>query len=373
MRHSSLAGTTRAGLALALAAACVATPRAGQQVSLTALITAYADGRHDEVVAQAAAIEDLGPLRLRFVQEVPAWIASDPALAARRRAASAALLLELAHARLETDWGRLTDLVEFTCAGLRAAGTASPFELAWHRASIALAGRARMRLWLLGEYAQLPHQPPRRVVSKNPPPYPKHLIHALERFPDDSQLRLAQILAWTWGRDAEPVRNVERRDMPLTRLRTPPQAEAVVALEPLVDDSEVGSEALVRIGHLQFTMGRHDAAFDALSRAQQREAGAAIRYLSFFSAGRVLEAQGRADEAMAQYAKALEIVPDAESATVALGSLQFVSGDREAAIARLNRVFDRTPAAADPGRLTGYGSFIHWPELRRAMRAAVPQ
>jgi tetratricopeptide (TPR) repeat protein len=366
---------TRAGVVLAVFAASAAALRAGQAPpSITALITSYAEGRHDETVAQAAAIADLGPLRRRYVQEVPVWIASDAALAPQRRAAAAALLLELAHARLETDWGRLTDLVEFTCAGLRAAGPPAPFELAWHRASIALAGRARMRLWLLGEYAQLPHQPPRRrPPSKEPDPYPRHLVHALERFPDDPQLRLAQIVAWTWGRDAQPVRNLGREESPIVRLRTPPQAEAVVALQPLVDDPVVGAEALVRIGLAHVTMGHHTAALDALERAQRREAGTAVRYLSFFSAGRVLEALGRPDDALAQYARALEIVPDAESATVALGSLQFVRDDRGAAVARLSQAFDRPAAAVDPGRMIGYGSFIHWPELRQALRAAIPR
>ena len=153
----------------------------------------------------------------------------------------------------------------------------------------------------------------------------------------------------------------------------PPQAEAIVALQPLVDDPVVGPEALVRIGHIHFTMGDHPAALQALGRAQQREAAAAIRYLSFFSAGRVLEALGRPEDAMAQYAKALEAVPGAESATVALGSLEFVHDDREAAVSRLSQVFDRPLAAPDPGRLSGYGSYLHWPELRQALRAELPR
>jgi tetratricopeptide (TPR) repeat protein len=369
----------RAGILLVVIATSAATLLAGQAPApIAAIITAYAEGRHDEAVGQAASIDDFGRLRLWFVREAPAWVASEPALAPQRRAAAAALLLELAHARLETDWGRLSDLVEFTCVGLRAAGPASPFELAWHRASIALAGRARMRLWLLGEYAQLPHQPPRRrPPSKEPDPYPRHLVHALERFPDDSHLRLAQIVAWTWGRDAEPVRNQSLEESPLVRTwprtRTPPQAEAIIALQALVDDPQVGAEALVRIGHAHLTMDDHAAALAALERAQRRDADTAIRYLSFFSAGRVLEALGRTEDAMAQYAKALDIVPNAESATVAIGSLQFVRDDREAAIARLNQVFDRAAAGPDPGRLVGYGSFIHWPELLQAMRAAIPR
>ena len=301
---------------------------------------------------------------------------------AERRAAAAAFLLELTHARLETDWGRLSDLIEFTCAGLRTAGPPSPFELAWHRASIALASRGRARLWLLGEYAALPHQRRRPPTAHDP--HPRHLVHALDRFPGDPTLRLAQVVAWTWGRDQEPVRNVRRRSAdsgpadalegrrPLSPVNLP-QREALVALQPLVDDPVVGAEALVRIAHVHLTMGQHPAALQALQRAQQREAGTAIRYLSFFSAGRVFEALGQPEDAIAQYTKALDVVPNAESATIAVASLQFVHDEREAAVTLLGQVFDHPVPAPDPGRLTGYGSFIHWPQLRQALRAELPR
>jgi tetratricopeptide (TPR) repeat protein len=369
---------TRAHLALpfavVLASVALLDARQPPAPSVITLITQYAQGQPDDAVRLAAGIRDLGPLRLRFVQDVPAWIASDPARATERRAAAAAFLLELAAARLVTDWGRLSDLVEFTCAGLRAAGPPSPFELAWDRASMALAGLARARLWLLGEYARLPHQPARRTTpSKRADQYPRHLVHALERFPDDPPLRLARIVAWTWGRDHEPTRNVRPRESRYAADAPLPQREAIVALRPLIDDPVVGPEALVRIAHVYMTMEELPEALAELKQAQARQADRSIRYLSFFSAGRVLEALRRPDEAMAEYTKALEVIPGAESATVALGTLQFVHADREAAVSRLNTVFDRPGAAVDPGRLVGYGSYIHWNALRQAMRAELPR
>ncbi len=116
----------------------------GGAVDLIAILETYLRGQHDEAVARAAALPDLGPLRLRFVQDTPIWINADPAKAAARRAAAAGFIVELAAARLETDWGRLSDLIEFTCAQLlRAGGPATPFERSWHLATTALAGRAR--------------------------------------------------------------------------------------------------------------------------------------------------------------------------------------------------------------------------------------
>ena len=156
---------------------------AGQEPPLTALLDSYLKGDYDAAVAAAAA-RDLGPMRLRFVQDVPLWIGGDAPNAGRRGAAAAAFLLELTFARLETDWLRLADLIEAACVNLRRSGPPTTFELAWHRASVALAGRARARLWLLGEAATLPDQPvPQNAPSRKLDAPPAHLMHGLERFP----------------------------------------------------------------------------------------------------------------------------------------------------------------------------------------------
>ena len=96
-----------------------------------------------------------------------------------------------------------------------------------------------------------------------------------------------------------------------------------------------------------------------------------MKYLAYFNAGRALEGLQRIDDAMRAYQRALEIIPDAESATVALTSLQFMRDDRDAAVSAIDRVFNRKPVAADPGRLIGYGSYLRWDALKTAMRAAL--
>jgi len=362
-------------------AACVATALTvvtrAQQPALAALLDTYLHGRYDEAVRQAAAIEDLGPLRVRFVQDVPGWVRRDPAAVEQRRAAAAAFLLELTRARLESDWGRLADLIEFECVDLRSGAVTPSFELAWHRASVALAGRARARLWLLGEYAVLSHQKPRqRPPNSKPDPNPKHLMHALERFPDDPQLQLARIVAWTWGRDQEPIRNTRERDEDDRRFfprAATPQVEAVRALEALAANEAVGAEAVVRIAQMRLAMAQPKAALEAADQAAARGMAPQIRYLAALLAGRALEALDRPDEAARNYRTALEIVPRADSASIALGSLQFVRDDREHAVALFGQAFNPAPSIVDPGRLIGYGSFMHWPELQTALRAELAQ
>lgn len=347
-------------------------------VDVKAMLGQYLRGDRDGAIAKAAAIEDLGPLRLRFVQDTPAWVLEDPAQAELRRNVVAAFLLELTAARLESDWGRLSDLIEWQCVQLRAA-TASPteFERAWHAASHALAGRARARQWLLGEFAVLPHQKPTKAPPtdpKNPPA--RHLMHALERFPDDPHFQLSRIVAWTWGRDTEPLRNLRREaDERIVRAaasrRRPSQLEAVIALEPLTKIPEVAADAYVRIGIMQFVVRDYAAALKAYEQAQEIATDPPTKFVAFLNAGRALEALDRTDDAARAYASALAIMPEAESATVALASLRFSGDERDAAVTMIDSVFNRRPAPADPGRLIPYGSFVQWYALRATMRSAI--
>jgi tetratricopeptide (TPR) repeat protein len=367
------------GLVVLLCAGVAAQPQ--PPVDLIGLISAYAEGRRDEAIAKAAALPDLGPLRLRFVQDTPAWVAADPAQAETRRAAVSAFLLELTAARLESDWGRLSDLIEWQCVQLRTANPVpTEFERAWHAASHALAGRARARQWLLGEFAVLPHQKPSKAPPsdpKNPPA--RHLMHALERFPEDPHFQLNRIVAWTWGRDSEPIRNLRREaDDALadarasaTRRRLPSQLEAVIALEPLTKFPEVAADAYVRIGVMQFVVRDYAAALRAYEQAQAIATDPATKFVAFLNAGRTLEALQKPDDAARAYAGALAIVPEAESATVALASLRFAGDERDLAVTMIDSVFNRRPSAADPGRLIPYGSFVHWSARKSTMRAAI--
>lgn len=358
----------------ALTAAAAAAPRA-QPATVTALFDTYLQGKPDEAVRRAAALDDLGSFRVQYIGETPGWIGAGPD-APRRRAAAAAFLLEVTHARLEEDWGRFTDLIEWTCEQMRTNGPPTPFERAWDIASVSLAGRARARVWLLGEFAVLPHQLPRRRPpaargrgpSNNANASPMHLMHALERFPDDPELRLARIVAWTWGRDQEPVRNVSEHHTLASFDWRPPQFEALVSFQPLFDDPAVGAEALIRAGLIRAASGDLDGALRAYVTAQAKAADPTRRYLAFFLAGRALDALGRTGEAIQQFEKALEILPSAESAVIALADLEFAGERREAAAARLATRFGETVRTDDPGRLVGYGSYMRWPELRDAMR-----
>ena len=149
--------------------------------------------------------------------------------------------------------------------------------------------------------------------------------------------------------------------------------EAVTALEPLTAVPAVAAEAWIRTGLVHMTTGNHVAALRAYEAAQPIATDPALKYLAHFLAGRSLEALDRHDEAIAQYKRALEIVPAAESAVVALSSLQFLHNERDASVSLIDRTFAAPATTTDPGRLIGYGYFMHWPAIKAAMRAEVPR
>ena len=367
-----MARTACAAVTLLVAfAPCVRAQSSG--LDLVGMLSAYEQGRYDEAVANAATLPDLGSFRVRFVQDSPVWVNADPARSDRRSGVAAAFLLEITAARLESDWGRLSDLIEWTCVQLRATVAPTEFERAWHAASHALAGRARARQWLLGLYPRLPHQKPvtDRPMKANERPPATHLMHALERFPDDPQFQLSRLVAWTWGRDSEPIRNVRRDDDGRRRTSRAPQLEALVTLTPLAAIDAVAPEAWIRIGLVHFSVGDYAPALRAFESAQPIATETSMKFLAYFNAGRALEGLQRIDDAMRAYQGALAIIPDAESATVALTSLQFMHDDRDAAVSAIDRVFNRKPVAADPGRLMGYGGYLRWDALKTAMRAAL--
>jgi tetratricopeptide (TPR) repeat protein len=362
-------GTTRVIVLTVVAAlaAHAAIPSAASAPTVTQILDTYSKGSFDDAVRTAASMSNLEQFAARFIVEAPAWIRSDPASIHRRRAAAAAFVVELTHARLESDWKLLRDLIEWSCADMRAAGAPTAFERPWHLAALALSGRARDRLWLLGIAAALPGErlrsQPRLETS------PLHMYHVAERFPEDARLRLEWITAWTWGRDREPPRGLDARLAPFQTARRARQVSALDALAPLASRPDTAGDALLRIAQLQFVLNEFHAGLDAARRGRDAATDADGRYIAHMIAARALEAMSRHDEAKREYERAVETIPGAESAAIALAALKFADDDRATALAVLDRSFTSRPRADDPWRLFAYGNFHRWPYLLAAMRA----
>lgn len=359
----------RAVLLAVLLAGTTASVSARQaELEIAEWLDRYLAGQFDAAVRLAAATPDVEVLRRRLPDAARDWMAREPAQSKERRAAVAGFILELTHARLETDWGRLRDLVEWACDQLRRPGPSDRFERAWDEASIALASRARDRQWLLA-FPTLPERQgvraPRGLLGASP----GHLIHVRQRFPDDASFRLAHVVAWTWAHDAEPTRN----ELPRLRIASAPpqQLAALDTLEALTHDPSVAAEALIVAGRLLFSSRRYQDAWRSFDAAAPVARDHTTRYSAHFWAGRTLETLGRPKEAARAYLEALAALPSGESATLALASLDFADNRYSDAISRVNERFGHAEESIDPARLTGYGSFIRWPALKAAMRAEV--
>jgi len=95
------------------------------------------------------------------------------------------------------------------------------------------------------------------------------------------------------------------------------------------------------------------------------------RYLAHFIAAFSYEYQRRYQDAVREYAAALEAVPHAQSASIALAQLLLRDNQADAAFDLVNRSLTERPDGDDPWRLFGYGGYIRWPVLIADVRKAI--
>ena len=90
-------------------------------------------------------------------------------------------------------------------------------------------------------------------------------------------------------------------------------------------------------------------------------------YLAALFRGRAFESAERFDEALAQYRRAVAILP-AQSAAIAVASLEFLSGRVTDANEKLQPLFARPAQLRDPWHLYFSGAYRDWPALLMAVR-----
>jgi tetratricopeptide (TPR) repeat protein len=131
---------------------------------------------------------------------------------------------------------------------------------------------------------------------------------------------------------------------------------------------ETGDEARIRMA---WTLHRAGRSADALARldevADGRSPDLGLRYLRQLFRGQALDALGRLDEARAAYETALALVPDTQSARVALMNAHLRRGDRRAAQA-LAESIQTAPASPDPFASYWQADFRFYPALIARLR-----
>ena len=123
--------------------------------------------------------------------------------------------------------------------------------------------------------------------------------------------------------------------------------EVAAEFARLANDDRLRAEADVHIGYSAIRVARYDAALAPLATAAALPTDQHVAYLAEYLTGRALEGQGRRNEAIDAYRRALAIVPNARSATVLLAAQQLLSASG-ADRADAYQLLDPQPATVTP-------------------------
>jgi tetratricopeptide (TPR) repeat protein len=132
---------------------------------------------------------------------------------------------------------------------------------------------------------------------------------------------------------------------------------------------ELADESTLAIGYMHLRMKRGDLALEDLATPAVSP-DPFVRYLAHLFRGRALEQLGRSSEAVDAYRAALDVIPHAQSAAIALAAARHVSDRADEAIDIMQASFAARPVE-DPWREYGFGQFRHWPRYRDRMREAL--
>jgi tetratricopeptide (TPR) repeat protein len=339
-------------ITLPLALAASAPSPLGQRPALSETLDRYTHGEWARANVRldakqwSATVHDLR-------HDAPAWIQAGPTGdRERRRLAVATYALELVRAQGKPDWqsvGFGFDVIEWACDRL-AEGAPTPGEATWQYASVTLMERLEF------------FDP---VVSGAH--LRRHLDHASRRFPDPAH---ASVWAFVSAIAEElPLWPVRRDDATFA-----PPAQVAARIEDRFREASrhagVRQEAQVRWGYFELRRGRVGEALDHF-RAAGESNDPFVQYLLFLFKGRALEEEHQLTDAIAAYRRAVEFVPDAQSAALSLASALAADHrpDEAADIAR--RTLTITPVPDDPWTIYLVPDDRWWPRLITSLRKAI--
>jgi len=127
-------------------------------------------------------------------------------------------------------------------------------------------------------------------------------------------------------------------------------AEAVEALETLLEDNPKEIPILGQLASLYLDLDQEDKAAEILRRMQQSDDPDPTLW---FNIGANFSNRGDYDQAMDAYLKALELNPELAEAVREMGFLRIRAGDKDAAVRYLEKYLELRPDAPDAARVRG--------------------
>ena len=178
---------------------------------------------------------------------------------------------------------------------------------------------------------------------------------SLQRCPNEPRLRLAHAVVseqqWLRGRTTAGQ-----------------EAEILNLYEQAIKFPETAIEARVRAARFLYGMGQFDRGLALLQEITTPAADLELRYFTHLIRGQLLRGAGRPDEAAAAFRAALQAWPGAQSARVALMTLQVVRGNRDEAAALAEEVQVAPTDQYDPWWTYFLGDFRIYPAIRGKLR-----
>ena len=344
-----------------------------QELEISPLLDRYERGEVERARDVAERVKDFEAFRQSFVTQAPRWInAAGSATIEIRRLRAATFALEVAWAWSEAgpsveerarDWRPLRNLIEWACELVRSSSAPTEAERLWFRASFELAMRTDS-VFLFGAGGDASRE--RSVTTDRE--YGQalnHLAHGISRFPRDQEFGLlrtehtslpllslalngaiwvAHGISVTSAKykelqaEARAIRvrrrlpNAPRHFSDADVLRRSDFLDELAALrsriEALVTVEELRAKVHFDLGVIAYCFGdragalRHFAEIDSAARDIN------LQFLGRFLVGFVNGQEGHEAASEAAYRSAHDLLPDAQSATIALAEILFVTGRR---------------------------------------------
>src|SRR6476646_149688 len=329
-------------LVVVLALSLPPAPVAAQTVWVLEWLQEYASGKQAEVAARFRTVSSLRQLQDDLDKIAPKYLDVKGADAELHRRAIVGFAIEAAYARIEQ--GPLASkLAEWACRQLRRHTKPDDFDRRAHLAIFAILAGA-----------------------VDPDALESHVTHVKFQFPAEPRLAFERGIAqelraapfYAPGKET-PADVVKHREDAVTAYTTAARVESV------------RTEALRRLGRVTLDLGKNDEALTALDGIEPAAKDSDVIYLARLFRGQALERLGKIDDARQSYTRALEVRPDAQTASVALAALEVRRGDKAAADQRVRQLLSRMAQPDDPWWEYWPGDFRLGPDLMRAMREAV--
>ena len=178
---------------------------------------------------------------------------------------------------------------------------------------------------------------------------------ALQRCPNDARLRLAHAV-------------VSEQQWMRGRTTAGQEAEILNLYELAMKSPDTAIEARVRTARFLYGMGQFDRGLALLQEITTPAADLELRYLTHLVRGQLLRGAGRSDDAAAAFRAALEAWPGAQSARVALMTLQVARGSRDEAAALADEVQVAPADQYDPWWTYWLGDYRIYPAILGKLR-----